>query len=53
MKEKKCKVCGKYKPIDVFIKMRHYRHAMCNRCRLDYSRKHNAKISKLKYQKLW
>ena len=53
MKEKKCKVCKKHKPIDNFIKMRHYRHAMCNPCRLEYARKYNAKISKLKYQKLW
>jgi hypothetical protein len=53
MKEKQCKACKKDKPIDVFIKMRHYRHAKCNPCRIEYSRKHNAKISRLKSQRLW
>ena len=53
MIEKICKRCKENKSIKDFIKMRHYRHAMCNPCRLEYSRKHNAKISRLKSQRLW
>ena len=51
--EKICKVCKIEKHIDEFIKMRHYRHSMCNPCRKEYTRKNNAKISRLKRQPLW
>ena len=53
MGNKKCTQCKEDKSLDQFVKVGFYKHSMCNDCRLEYYKKNNRRITKLKNQKLW
>jgi hypothetical protein len=49
---KYCKLCKTEKPDHDYIKVKGYKHAYCNPCRLEYQRKYN-RIKQQRKQRLW